>query len=237
MADKRLDQVTKVTNMAYVPVIMSDGSIGQIAKDDLATVVAGVMNTQQEFPYMYIGIVGIYGQIKDLNQVKTSGFYKVAGFDSSISNTPSGNGYGTLEAIDTGGYILQRYISRNKEIFVRHNMNDIWYPWQRIDNFGYNTLAELSAGVAETMTIRTFNVNINAGESYTISTSYGLCVVTAINIGSSVATMLHGSGCDEIVKTGSFITVSPVSGSWGNFSIKNTHNSTSSVVKIVVIGY
>lgn len=109
------------------------------------------MNTQQEFPYMYIGIVGIYGQIKDLNQVKTSGFYKVAGFDSSISNTPSGNGYGTLEAIDTGGYILQRYISRNKEIFVRHNMNDVWYPWQRIDNFGYNTLAELSAGVEKQM--------------------------------------------------------------------------------------
>ena len=40
MADKKLNEVTKVTDMAYVPVIMEDGSIGQIAKEDLASVVA-----------------------------------------------------------------------------------------------------------------------------------------------------------------------------------------------------
>lgn len=38
--DKKLNEVTKVTDMAYVPVIMADGSIGQIAKSDLASVVA-----------------------------------------------------------------------------------------------------------------------------------------------------------------------------------------------------
>ena len=43
MADKKLNEVTKVTDMAYVPVIMSDGSIGQIAKADLASVVAGLI--------------------------------------------------------------------------------------------------------------------------------------------------------------------------------------------------
>lgn len=45
MADKKLNEVTKVTDMAYVPVIMADGSIGQIAKADLASVVAGVIGT------------------------------------------------------------------------------------------------------------------------------------------------------------------------------------------------
>lgn len=44
MADKKLNEVTKVTDMAYVPVIMADGSIGQIAKSDLASVVAGILN-------------------------------------------------------------------------------------------------------------------------------------------------------------------------------------------------
>ena len=43
MADKKLNEVTKVTDMAYVPVIMADGSIGQIAKADLASVVAGIL--------------------------------------------------------------------------------------------------------------------------------------------------------------------------------------------------
>ena len=43
MADKKLNEVTKVTDMAYVPVIMADGTIGQIAKADLASVVAGII--------------------------------------------------------------------------------------------------------------------------------------------------------------------------------------------------
>lgn len=44
MEDKKLNEVQKVTDMAYVPVIMADGSIGQIAKANLASVVAGQMN-------------------------------------------------------------------------------------------------------------------------------------------------------------------------------------------------
>ena len=34
--------------MAYVPVIMADGSVGQIAKSDLASVVAGVLVINRE---------------------------------------------------------------------------------------------------------------------------------------------------------------------------------------------
>ena len=41
--DRKLNEAKKVTDMAYVPVIMADGSIGQIAKSDLASVVAGMM--------------------------------------------------------------------------------------------------------------------------------------------------------------------------------------------------
>ena len=44
MADKKLNEVKKVTDMAYVSVIMADGSIGQIAKADLASVVAGLVS-------------------------------------------------------------------------------------------------------------------------------------------------------------------------------------------------
>lgn len=50
MADKKLNEVTKVTDMAYVPVIMADGSIGQIAKADLASVVAGIVRKTYQIP-------------------------------------------------------------------------------------------------------------------------------------------------------------------------------------------
>lgn len=48
MADKKLNEVTKVTDMAYVPVIMADGSVGQISKADLASVVAGIIGTAKD---------------------------------------------------------------------------------------------------------------------------------------------------------------------------------------------
>lgn len=62
MADKKLNEVTKVTDMAYVPVIMEDGSIGQIAKADLVSVVAGLMPVNSQ--------LGIYDG--DLNALHKS---------------------------------------------------------------------------------------------------------------------------------------------------------------------
>lgn len=68
MADKKLNEVTKVTDLAYVPVIMSDGSIGQIAKADLASVVAEQIR--------------LYMQPNSAIRAKSS-----ANFDSSTPNT------------------------------------------------------------------------------------------------------------------------------------------------------
>ena len=61
MADKKLNEVTKVTDMAYVPVIMSDGSIGQIAKADLASVVAGLSPRKGKSLYLCYPASSCYG--------------------------------------------------------------------------------------------------------------------------------------------------------------------------------
>ena len=135
MADKRLDQVTKVTNMAYVPVIMSDGSIGQIAKANLATVVAEQMGNP----------VGNKGDIVDANNCITSGIYR--GRANNL-NTPEA--YGVLVVYLSLGYIVQNFYAPNSIMYTRYSTNSsTWSSWSRIDNFGYNTLAELSEGVAE----------------------------------------------------------------------------------------
>lgn len=65
--DKKLNEVTKVTDMAYVPVIMADGSIGQIAKSDLASVVAGFTSNRGN------ELNGI--KITDLDTLRTAGIY------------------------------------------------------------------------------------------------------------------------------------------------------------------
>lgn len=75
MADKKLNEVPKVTDMAYVPVIMADGSVGQIAKSDLASVVAGIMGNP-------LGFKGDKSSI-DANKLTSTGLYYLS---SNITN-------------------------------------------------------------------------------------------------------------------------------------------------------
>ena len=144
--DKKLNEVTKVTDMAYVPVIMADGSIGQIAKSDLASVVAGVMGNP-------IGTIGQdLGDNIDLNTIVKSGLYSTL----SSQNQPEGyeEWYGLLSVSKfRTGEVIQTWTpngtSSNGLFERKKNYNsNAWSPWQRIDNFGYNSLAELAGGVA-----------------------------------------------------------------------------------------
>lgn len=134
MADKKLNEVTKVTDMAYVPVIMADGSVGQIAKSDLASVVAGLTG------------INTLKRVDDANTVKTSGDYVLA---STASNIPVTQ-WGTMKVSGDGTNVSQTFhVIASTEVYMRiTDYQGLWLEWQRIDNFGYNTLAELSDGVA-----------------------------------------------------------------------------------------
>lgn len=104
MADKRLDQVTKVPDMAYVPVIMSDGSIGQIAKADLATVVA------ERFMF------GALTNSTDVDNIEGFGFYSAGG----INNPSLPIGYGMLMCFQTKGYYnrIQIFFPTNTATYI-----------------------------------------------------------------------------------------------------------------------
>lgn len=124
MADKKLNEVTKVTDMAYVPVIMADGSIGQIAKADLATVVAGLMGTKSLFPFAGRGGV----TSTDLNDIITPGVYELS---SGFSNGP---GFGWCPLIVfKSRYLTQIAISSEATIFAfRVNLGESWTAWKTL---------------------------------------------------------------------------------------------------------
>ena len=145
--DKKLNEVTKVTDMAYVPVIMADGSIGQIAKSDLASVVAGVMETDNESRRIFQGMVVEGDYTGDVNDLP----YGVLVYaNSSAANLPVATVGYVFTTGAANGYRMQIYQTgtTEKAIYQRIYIYNEWKPWQRIDNFGYNSLAELSAGVA-----------------------------------------------------------------------------------------
>ena len=137
MADKKLNEVTKVTDMAYVPVIMADGSIGQIAKADLASVVAGILQVKTLINYGSIG--------NDANYLTTTGDYLVSNVTANIPIEK----WGTIKVSGNGFDLSQMFISINGgETFIRSKANGTEFcSWQRIDNFGYNTLEELATAL------------------------------------------------------------------------------------------
>lgn len=124
MADKKLNEVTKVTDMAYVPVIMSDGSIGQIAKADLASVVAGMMITNGLFQFAERGELKI-----SANDVNKNGSYSIMGKGKTLDLPLD---YGTLISFNMGGYFAVQICTLSLTVYVRGRDNGVWSDWNKL---------------------------------------------------------------------------------------------------------
>ena len=121
MADKKLNEVTKVTDMAYVPVIMSDGSIGQIAKADLASVVAGQMfKFASPLPVSNVGN-GCVGLVVGRNYISTIFSFYIFWYSlgaKKVTMIPLGN--------TAAGAILASF-SENVITFSSESLDEIFY--------------------------------------------------------------------------------------------------------------
>lgn len=156
MADKKLNEVTKVTDMAYVPVIMADGSVGQIAKSDLASVVAEQMNTVgNAFYTAFVAGSQSMGNPKAVAEevlaslpdkdISFQVIHQYSGLRVVSGYTYRGKKYGVLNIKEFGGNEISYFVYGGE--FT-----------QRLDNFGYNSLAELAGGVAENIGLGNFKV-------------------------------------------------------------------------------
>ena len=116
MADKKLNEVTKVTDMAYVPVIMSDGSIGQIAKADLASVVAGILQ-----PVRCSGVAE-----GDIDSIKTPGFYEYR--PTTVTGNVPSVGWGNMIVVAGGSYMRTQIVFGKSKAAYR-NYDSEWSSW------------------------------------------------------------------------------------------------------------
>ena len=87
------------------------------------------------------------GDIDDCNMLHV-GVFRC----SSAANAPYSSDIGVLNSIQglhDGIYMVQYYSSLIKQTtFCRFKVDKDWTSWKRLDNFGYNTIEELSTGVA-----------------------------------------------------------------------------------------
>lgn len=101
MADKKLNEVTKVTNLNNVKTflaVMNDNTIQQMSKEDMATVVEGLIGTAttdkngllsaKDKAFLYQKINGSYAvKIIDLSAIEAwnAGFCKIIYFNTAIN--------------------------------------------------------------------------------------------------------------------------------------------------------
>ena len=127
MADKKLNEVQKVTDMAYVPVIMIDGSIGQIAKADLASVVAGLIDFNASTQFKERGLISSGTNMDDLGM----GIWNRYSGSYTINNKPP---YDSFIAVvyRSGSYVVQiAYNAANNSQSVRRTYyGGNWTSWQ-----------------------------------------------------------------------------------------------------------
>lgn len=121
MSDKRLNEVTKVTDMEYVPVIMADGSIGQIAKADLASVVAGILAPFKMGGRLQSGF--------DLNTLLDFGIYSFTTGD--VINSGSDGASVLIIYGYAPNRVLQVQITSSGNIYTRFYTNS-WSAWSRM---------------------------------------------------------------------------------------------------------
>lgn len=114
--DRKLNEVKKVTDMAYVPVIMADGSIGQIAKSDLASVVAGL--TIGHFRYL--------GDKLQSSDTKECGYGYTDGANDEWSE--SGMFLNITNSSKTYGWQIRANLSGTTRR-VRNLFNGEWGDW------------------------------------------------------------------------------------------------------------
>lgn len=148
-----LQQTSEQVSITGLYARTSDGKMVELTKESVASVMAGLYEgynipiNMQKFKSSYIFVNGV-----DANDVRANAYV------ANATNIPDGYDFGFIEVIWTQatGTVFQRFVSYDDSTkpvsYARSGNGTFWNPWNRIDNFGYNSLAELSSGVAQQMT-------------------------------------------------------------------------------------
>lgn len=131
MADKPLNQVTKVTDLSKVKTflaVMDDNTIQQMSKEDMATVVGGLVTTDNKFR-KYFNRIG-HTSSDDFNDYYPEEgvtIYACGGFDTV--NGPVSKPFGVIFSCNVDAdapYGIQIFYGFNGHIYYRHNKTTSW---------------------------------------------------------------------------------------------------------------
>ena len=99
---------------------------------------------------MYRGVIGRTSAV-DFNDMTNNGMYVFINGGHQNKNEPPLSSGGLLRVYGFGDYRVQEYSNYGTNSYSRIKWGTTWYDWQRIDNFGYDTLDELAAALKPLM--------------------------------------------------------------------------------------
>ena len=137
------DKGTTINQIAAI----ASGDFGSITPANLASVLGGTTHHELN------GDSTI-----DLNDFTTDGIYKSGYAFNNYVNAPSDAIYGIMTVSMSDAYISQTIFDGYGKVFNRI-YTGTWSSWQRLDNFGCNTPADLASLLGADM----FNVRLQGG--------------------------------------------------------------------------
>jgi hypothetical protein len=125
--DIRINEVQQVKDATYIPVVLADGSLGKIAKVDLAELIKPLIG--------FDTVLQDRGEAKDdFNTYKNTGYYDINKELYNNPNFPPGMNYGGLVVIscNKNRWILQlAYSIQDNKVRTRScNESGIWIEWK-----------------------------------------------------------------------------------------------------------
>ncbi|MDB1068812.1 pyocin knob domain-containing protein [Phocaeicola vulgatus] len=135
MADKKLNQVSQLTDFDYALVVKGN-DVAKVTKQQLATILGELLPDSLGFFKPYTPVSG-----QDLDQMLNMGFYKIQPLDLSSSNPNLPEGaysYGSLivfdNPLDNEKRKVQIYIPNGHAYFyTRVANNGAFYKWNKFN--------------------------------------------------------------------------------------------------------
>lgn len=134
----------------------TDGKMVELTKESVASVMkeliplATLSSNGLEASYNFYNRKYAENNYIDFNEIIEQGVYRCGA--QTINRPKDSNQYGVLFVDVVHGYTVQTYCGNNGTTHSRVSTSGKnWNNWSRVDNFGYNTLAELSSAVAGQM--------------------------------------------------------------------------------------
>lgn len=125
MADKKLNEVSQLTDFDYALVVKGN-DVAKVTKQQLATILGGLFSSLQLFPFMYKGDTSTFDNW-------SSGFYSTAINIIDGEEKPNGaDPNGTLLVFNSGYHGLQVYKTFNlPDFYIRTKGGSFRSPWYK----------------------------------------------------------------------------------------------------------